>query len=198
MADQGNVLAVADQLLDGTGEGIEAAGEEDDLVGPEAARIRRFSEIQVRLKRRQSGMPHEIERVVVLREKAERFRERCEDRRRRPEVRSPNGNPKREIAPPIRSHVAHEIGTALGELVGAVNVGGDLHEVGQDIGNVLNHARGDIPDLEIDFGGSPLLGLGVEFDDPTPVRSPCGEPTAKDQPLSHRRPSAGGARLSSS
>lgn len=172
MADQGNVLAVADEFLDGTGEGIEAAGEEDDLVGPEAARIRRFSEIQVRLKRRQTGMPHEIEPVVVLREKAERFRKRFEDRRRRPEVRSPYGNAKREMTPPIRSHVAHEIGAALAELIGAVNVRGDLDEVGQDIGNVLNHARGDIPDLEIDLGGSPLLRLGAEFDDPTPVRSP--------------------------
>ncbi len=154
MAHQGHTALVSECGLESTGERIEAAREERDLVGGEVG----DEALEIELLRRSLLQLGERELVVVVRQEREDIDERGADWIGRPEVRLPNRDEELKGAVPLLAGV--EGSSARRRLVGAEHVGGDLEQVDEHIRQARRHALADVVDLEIDIGL--LLRMQVE------------------------------------
>jgi hypothetical protein len=103
-----------------------------------------------------------------------------------PELEVTDCNAEREASPPVRARAGHELGISRDELVSAVDVAGDLQQIGQSIRKVLDHAARDVGEAEVHPRGIVLVGVDVEGQHAArPRLRPRGDVAAIDRHLTH-------------
>lgn len=141
---QCHVDAAADKSIQGAGEAVEPAGEQHHLVRHEAVLDPLRAQLEKALPLGRRPVAGELEPEAVVRQEPQRGRKLVGDGRRVPEVRFAHRDVELERAPPAHAHVGHEVGAALGELVRAVHVGGNLDQVREPGGKVAQQPAGDL------------------------------------------------------
>jgi hypothetical protein len=117
-----------DHLVDGASQRIQAAREHHHLLRL-AVHLLGIVEPKVFLERMILIQLDEVELVLVIRQEAERRAQHFLNLRAVPEIRVPNWHDEMQIASPAVAEGVDIICAAPDDLVGAVDVGGDLQQM---------------------------------------------------------------------
>ena len=151
MANQGDGLLMGDEFVDRTREGIQTTGEEDHVIGRKA-RSSLVRELDIGSHRGPVVERFELELVFVVGKEAQRLDKRRRDRVLSPEVRIADRKHKPEPAPPAGTHPFVGRTTSWHRAVRSVDVGCDVQEIDQRVGNIRNEGFADVLDPEADVG----------------------------------------------